>query len=353
MTSLVLGLVALSFVAQPAVAPDKAARIDAAISAKMIELGVPGITAAIAAGGEVRWTNAYGLADVENNVPMKTSSVLRLGSIAKPITAVAVMQQVEAGKIALDGDIRTYVPSFTEKQWPVKVRHLLSHQGGVRHYAGEELQITRHYKSVGEGLAIFERDALLFEPGSKYSYTTYGFNLLGAAVEAATGKAFLDYVRERIAGPAGAVTLEADDQAKIILGRSRGYRLTENKVLYNCGLADTSYKIPGGGMISRAEDLVKFGIAMMGTRLLRRDTVEQMFQPQAFNDGKMSDYGLGWRVDAFAGHRRIWHSGGQQGITTNLVLFPNDGVAIAVMANLEGTKIAEFTDAVAKIVFEK
>jgi CubicO group peptidase (beta-lactamase class C family) len=354
-----LAVVVAALVAQPAavtpyaITPEKAARIDAAVSALMRESSVPGITAAVSIGGEVRWTNAYGMADVENNVPMKTSSVLRLASISKPITAVAVMQQVEAGKIALDEDIRTYVPSWPVKQWPVKVRHLLSHLGGVRSYAGDELQITRHYGSTLEGLSIFDKDPLLFEPGTKYSYTTYGFNLVGAAVEQASGMRFVDYLRDRITGPAGMLTLEADDQAKIIAGRSRGYRLGENKVLYNCGLADTSYKIPGGGLIGRAEDLVKFAIAVMDTRLVRRDTVEQMFTPQRFNDGSASHYGLGWGVDTFQGFRRVGHSGGQQGTATNLILLPSEGIAVAVMANLEGAKVAAFTDAIAKIVLER
>lgn len=349
----IAALFAQAAVTQYSITPEKAARIDVTVTEQMREFGVPGITAAVAIGGQVRWTNAYGLADVENNVPMKTSSVLRLASISKPITAVAVMQQVEAGKIALDEDIRVYVPSWPVKQWPVKVRHLLSHLGGVRSYAGEELQITRHYGSTVEGLSIFDKDALLFEPGTKYSYTTYGFNLLGAAVEQVSNKPFVDYLRERITGPAGMLTLEADSQAKIIPGRSRGYRLGENKVLYNCGLADTSYKIPGGGLIGRAEDLVKFAIAVMDTRLVRRDTMEQMFTPQRFNDGSPSNYGLGWGVDTFAGFRRVGHSGGQQGTATNLIVFPSEGVAVAVMANLEGAKVAAFTDAIARIVLER
>ena len=351
-----LVVVAAALVAQIApyqITAEKAAKIDAAVTAQMIEAGVPGITAAVSIGGQVRWTNAYGLSDVENNVPMKTSSVLRLASISKPITAVAVMQQVEAGKIRLDDDIRVYVPSWPVKEWPVKVRHLLSHLGGVRHYMGEELQITRHYGTTLEGLTIFDKDPLLFEPGTKYSYTTYGFSLLGAAVEAVSNMRFVDYLRARITGPAGMTTLEADDQAKIILGRSRGYRLGANKVLYNCGLADTSYKIPGGGLIGRAEDLVKFAIAVMDTRLVRRDTVEQMFTPQRFNDGSPSHYGLGWGVDTFQGLRRVGHSGGQQGTSTNLILFPSEGVAISVMANLEGARVAAFTDAIAKIVLER
>lgn len=350
---------AVALVAQAAavspyqITPEKTARIEAAIQEKMTELHVPGVTAAVSIGDKVAWTGAFGLADVENNVPMMTSSVLRLASISKPITAVAILQQVEAGKISLDADIRTYVPSWPAKEWPVKVRHLLSHLAGVRSYAGDELQSTRHYGSTLEGLAIFDKDPLLYEPGTKYSYTTYGFTLLGAAVETTAGMPFVDYLREHITGPAGMLTLEADNQAKIIPGRSHGYRLGANKVLYNCGLADTSYKIPGGGLIGRAEDLVKFAIAVMDTRLVRRDTVERMFTPERFNDGSPSNYGLGWGVDSFQGLRRVGHSGGQQGTATNLILFPSEGVAISVMANLEGAKVAGFTDAIAKIVLER
>lgn len=336
--------------AVPDIAPEKIRLMEQAISTQMSAQSIPGVTVAVGIGGTVKWTAAYGMSDMENMVPMKSTTVVRLGSIAKPITAVAALQLVEAGKLSLDAEVQKYVPQFPVKPWPLRIRHLLTHQGGIRHYKGDEVQSTKFYRTVLEGLNIFDDDPLLFEPGTKFSYTTYGFNLLGAAVEAAAGMPFTDYVREKIWKPARMVTMDTDNTFRIIANRSRGYTLNADKQLMNCGLADTSYKIPGGGMISRAEDLVKFAIALQNGTLLKRETVAQMFTAQKFKDGSTSGWGLGWGVETVDGKRRVGHTGGQQGITTHLVLYQPEGVSIGVMANLDNARIAEITNALAKIL---
>jgi CubicO group peptidase (beta-lactamase class C family) len=332
------------------VTPEKIRQMEQAISTKMSALSIPGISVAVGVGKDIKWTAAYGMSDLENMVPMKTSTVVRLGSIAKPITAVAAMQLVEHGKLDLDAEVQRYVPSFPVKQWPLKVRHLLTHQGGVRHYQGDEIQSTKLYSTVKAGLEIFDKDPLLFEPGSKYSYTTYGFNLLGAIVEAASGMSYTDYVREKIFKPARMAGIDVDETYRIIPNRSRGYRLNSDKVLTNCGLADTSYKIPGGGFVSRAEDLIKFVASIQTGILMKRETMNAMFTPQKFKDGNISGWGLGWSTDTFEGRKRVGHSGGQQGITTHLTYFPAEGLSIAVLANLEQTRIGDFSGALAKIL---
>ena len=334
------------------VTPEKVRLMEQSISTKMSTLNIPGVTVAVGVGREVKWTAAYGMSDIENMVPMKATTVLRLGSISKPVTAVAAMQLVEQGRMSLDAEVQRYVPSFPVKAWPVRVRHLLTHQSGIRHYVGDEIQITRHYDSVLKGLEIFDKDPLLFEPGTRYSYTTYGFSLLGAAVEGASGMAYMDYVREKIFRPARMSTIDADDTFRIIANRSRGYRLNNEKLLTNCGLADTSYKIPGGGLLSRAEDLVRFAIGIYSGTLLRRDTTEAMFTAQPYKNGSLSGWGLGWGVETVDGVRRVGHTGGQQGVTTHLVLYPDSGLSIAVMANLEQTRITDITNQLARVMLQ-
>src|SRR5439155_19056924 len=151
--------------------------VERAISSEMSRQTIPGLSAAIAASGKIAWGGGFGMSDLENFVPAKASTVYRLGSISKPITAVAAMQLVERGKLDLDAAIQIYVPSFPKKPWPITVRQLLGHLSGIRHYRGNEIESTRHYASLVEGLAIFKDDPLLFEPGTKYSYTTYGYSL--------------------------------------------------------------------------------------------------------------------------------------------------------------------------------
>ena len=332
---------------------DKIRAIEQVITTEMSRNTIPGLTVAIGNASGMRWSNGYGMADLENLVPATALTEIRLGSISKPITAVAVMQLVEKDQIQLDAPIQKYVPSFPQKQWPVTVRQLLGHLGGVRHYQGAEIESTRHYTDRITPLKIFQDDPLLFEPGSKYSYTTYGFNLLGAAVENVTHMPFVDYLRANVFQPAGMDRIGPDDVYAIIPHRSRGYRLTADKQLVNCGLADTSNKIPGGGLISTAGDLVSFALALNAGKLVKPGTRDLMFTNQKFTSGSLSTYGMGWQIAEFEGRKIVLHGGGQQGISTSLMLFPQEGFALAVMLNREAAPAGDIAKELAAVVLHR
>lgn len=336
----------------PALSPEKLKRIEQAIMTEMSRRSIPGLSIAIGQGTQFRWEAAFGTADLENMVPMTTTTVMRTGSLAKPITAVAAMQLVEAGKMFLDAPIQRYVPTFPQKPWPITVRLLLCHQSGIRSYLGDEMQITRHYRDNVEALKIFQNDALLFEPGTKVTYTTYGYNVVGAAVEGASAMDYLDYVRERVFRPARMTFTDADDTFRIIPRRSRGYFMTAGGTVQNSGLANTSYKIPGGGMLSCPSDMVRFALAVNSNLLLKRESVAQMFSAQKLKDGRNTGWGLGWEIEPTVdGRKRVGHVGGQQGVTTHMVLYPQENLAIVVMLNLEQVPIQQITDAVARVWF--
>jgi CubicO group peptidase (beta-lactamase class C family) len=291
------------------------------------------------------------MADLENLVPATALTRIRLGSISKPITATAVMQLVEKDQIQLDAPIQKYVPALPEKQWPLTARQLLGHLGGVRHYQGQaELDSTRHYTDRLTPLKIFQDDPLLFEPGTKYSYTTYGFNLLGAAVENVARTPFVDYLRANVFQPAGMQHIGPDDVYEIIPHRARGYRLSQSKQLENCSLADTSNKIPGGGLISTADDLVSFALALNAGKLVRPETRDLMFTRQKFSSGDSSTYGMGWQIAKFEDRKLVAHGGGQQGISTYLMLFPEEGLALSVMLNREAAPAGDIANKIASVM---
>ncbi|MDP8979926.1 MAG: beta-lactamase family protein [Acidobacteriota bacterium] len=349
---LLLAIAPLCLSAQQ-LAPGKAGRIGDAVSRQMSEASVPGVTVAIGSADGLYWDSGFGMADLENMVPATALTRIRLASISKSITATAVMQLVERGKMELDAPIQKYVPAFPQKQWPVTVRQLLGHLSGIRHYASdEEVASTRHYLNRVEPLKIFQDDPLKFEPGTQFSYTTYGFNLLGAAVEIVSGKPFEDYLRENIFEPAGMHSIGLDDGYAIIPHRSRGYELTADKQIRNCGLADTSNKVPGGGLISTAGDLVRFALALNSGKLVKSESTRLMFTAQTLRDGKSSPYGMGWGVSTFKDVRMVAHSGGQQGTSTMLLLFPDKGLAVAVMMNREGAPAGALAQTIAAIMQE-
>jgi CubicO group peptidase (beta-lactamase class C family) len=340
---------------RPALAPDKQTKIEEAISAQMSRLGIPGLSVAIVTDQKLKWSNGYGLADVENYVPAKATTAYRLGSISKPITAAAVMQLVERGKLDLDAPIQKYCPAFPQKQWPITARLLLGHLAGVRHYKSEaEFASTRHYNSVVEGLEMFKDDPLLFEPGTKYSYTTHGFAVLGCAVEGASGMSFTDYVRGNVFKPAGMDRIRVDNVTDIIPNRAQGYFKTKSGELQNSGLADSSYKIPGGGFISTVEDLAKFAIAMQTDMLVKKETRDLMWTSQKTRDGKATEYGMGWGVHMRNGMKEVEHGGAQQRVSTYLYMIPEKGLAVVLMTNLEGIGggLASLSKQIADIVLQ-
>ncbi len=348
-----VGLAPLPAQRPPALPAATVGEIEKAVTSHMSRYNIPGLSVAVGTGNQLRWSNGFGMADLENFVPAKASTVYRLGSISKPITAVAVMQLAERGKLDLDATVQKYVPSFPQKQWPITVRQVLAHMSGIRHYKDDaEVGSTRHYTDMLEPLKIFQDDPLLFEPGARYSYTTYGFNLLGAVVEGVADKKFVDYIRENIFQPAGMDTIGQDHHYRIIPNRARGYRKGPGGEIQNCDLADTSNKIPGGGMSSTAADLAKLAIAVNTGVLLKKETVEQMWTRQKTRSGQMVDYGLGWGVLEGGGRKTVGHGGSQQGVNTFMLLSPAEGVVAAVMCNLEGARPNLLAEEILKILLK-
>jgi CubicO group peptidase (beta-lactamase class C family) len=352
----VLALLAVSAGAQQQALPaDKLEKIEKAISSQMSRLGIPGLSVAVVIDHKLRWSSGYGLADVENYVPAKATTAYRLGSISKPITAAAVMQLAERGKLDMDAPIQKYCTAFPEKQWPITTRQLLGHLSGVRHYKNDaEFDSTRHYNSVVEALEMFKNDPLGFEPGTIYGYTTHGYTVLGCAVEGASGMKFEDYVRENVFKPASMARIKVDNVADIIPNRAQGYFKNQAGELRNSGLADTSYKIPGGGFISTVEDLAKFAIAMQTGILVKKEALDQMWTSLKTRVGKATGYGLGWSVSERMGVKEVHHGGAQQRVSTLLYTIPEKGLAVVVMTNLEniGGGLASLSREMAHILLQ-
>ena len=316
--------------------PGKVAAIEVRIGAAMARLGVPGLAASVVSRGQLVWSAPFGMADVENSVPVRTDTVFRLASLSKPITATAMMQLVERGKLDLDAPIQRYVPTFPEKPWPVTARLLLAHLGGIRHYKEAEFASTRRYASATEALHIFKDEPLEHEPGTRFLYSSYGYNLLGCAVEGASGQSYLDYVRANVFEPAGMFTARDDDAQAIIPHRAQGYAKNAAGELRNSALADTSNKLAGGGLCATVEDVAHFAMALQGGVLVGRDGLQRMLTPQRTREGKPIGYGLGFFLTERDGVREAWHTGGQQRVSNVLYLQPDRRLGVVLLTNLEG-----------------
>jgi CubicO group peptidase (beta-lactamase class C family) len=307
----------------------------------MTRQGIPGMSVAVGVNGRLVWSKGFGFADLENEVPATAETMYRLASISKPVTAAAVMKLVEEGRLDLDWPIQEYCAAFPDKPWPVTARELLGHTAGVRHYSGaEENDEVRTYAGVVDGLSKVAADPLCHPPGAAYTYTTYGYNVLGCAIEGASGKSYEQFVQESVWKPSGATTARAEDRFAVIPRRAAGYsRRGPERVLRKSDFYDNSYKLPGGGWMAAVPDLVRFANALFlqGT-LLSRDSVAAILTPQKTADGTSTDYGFGWSVEVQEGERLAWHSGGQEGVATRLMYFPERRVVVAVMCNLQGAQ---------------
>jgi CubicO group peptidase (beta-lactamase class C family) len=332
---------------------EKIKLIEAAVAAEMSRQNIAGLSLAVVTDNQLRWSSGYGFADLENYVPAKAATVYRLASISKSVTAVAVMQLAERGQLDLDAPVQKYCPAFPEKQWPLTSRQLLAHLGGIRHYKSEEEYAgTRRYESIAAGLEMFKNEPLLHEPGAKYTYTTFGYSVLGCALEGASGQKFPDFLRANVFKPAGMDGMRVDDINEIIFNRAQGYRRTRTGELRNSDLADNSYKLPGGGLVSTVEDLAKFAIAVHTDKLLKKETAERMFTSQKTRDGKETNYGLGWSVQVQNGQRIVGHSGAQQRVSTYLHMIPARNFAVALMVNVEDTRLRTLAERITEIVLK-
>ena len=193
----------------------------------MASTRAPGVSIAVARSGELVWSEGIGCADLEQQVPVSTRSRLRIGSVSKPLTSVALGLLVEDGRLDLDAPVQAYVPDFPKKGWPITTRQLAGHLAGVRHYQGNEFEIRDHYATVRQGLSIFENDPLLFEPGTKFSYSSYGWNLISAVLEGSAREPFLSLMERRVFAPASMRHTAADDpdpSCRTARGSTRGRR---------------------------------------------------------------------------------------------------------------------------------
>lgn len=309
----------------------------------------PGLTIGFMEGDE-EWVKAYGYSDLENKVAAKADSAYRLASVSKSMTAVAILQLVEKGKINLDAEVQTYVPYFPKKQWPVTVRQLLGHLGGISHYKNpaNELHIKEH-KTTREAIAIFENFDLIAEPGTRYSYSSYGYNLLGAIVEAASGMSYGDYLRQNVWGPAGMTNTRMDDPFEVIPNRVRGYQLVSGQVR-NSEFVDISSRFGGGGTRSTVPDLLKYAKATFAGKLLASATMNEMATSMSTRAGLLTNYGMGWETTPYQGRYMLVHSGGQQETTTLLYLAPSRKLALAVAINFENSNPGAYLDRLFQLV---
>ena len=311
--------------------------------AGLVEQNLPGLSVAVGAGGEIVWAEGFGWADLEKRLAVAPRMRFRIGHASKALTSAAVGLLLEKGRLRLDDEIQTYVPAFPKKQWPVTLRQLMGHVAGVRHYSNEEDYMpSAHCERASEGLQRFADDPLQFEPETQYQYSTFGWVLVSAAVEAAAAEPFFTFMRTQIFEPLGMTDTTADSPNEPIPDRvtfyyprfsgdpSSGPELATT-VDYSCFAG-------AGAFLSTPSYLVRFGMALNSGKLLKRATVATLQTPQQLASGEETESGLGWTLETvplaaeptpMASHASRSLLGG----STSFMTFPDRGIVVAITSN--------------------
>jgi serine beta-lactamase-like protein LACTB, mitochondrial len=310
----------------------------------LVTRNLPGLSVAVGVGGELVWAEGFGWADLDKRVTVTPRTRFRIGHASIPLTSAGVGLLLEKGRLRLDDEIQTYVPAFPRKQWPVTLRQLMGHVAGVRHYRNEaDYMPSAHCERAAEGLQTFADDPLLFEPETQYKYSTFGWILVSAAVEAAAGEPFFTFMRTQVFKPLGMADTTPDSPTEPIPNRATFYypRFSGDPSFgpEPATTVDYSCFAGAGGFLSTPSDLVRFGMAMHTGKLLQLSTVQKLQTRQVLMSGAETDYGLGWTLETFplageptpvASHASRTLLGG----ATSFMIFPERGIVVAVTTNI-------------------
>ena len=298
-----------------------------------------GASAAYSVAGKTVWQSATGYADRETKQSFELNTKVRMASIAKSMTALAVMQLVEQNLINLDAPIQTYILDYPKQpKTQITTRHLLSHTSGIGGYKnGKEAETKINYPKLTDALELFKNRKLLFEPGTKYSYTSYGYTVLGAIIEKASGKTYEAYMQKNIWNKAvmtntGVVKFgNKTDKASSLYQRNSKGKIRKGKE------NNLSNRIPAGGFYTTVGDMLIFGNAVINNVFVKEETLSLMREHHSL-EKENNGYGFGWFLYKKKPNEGIvfGHSGGQTGCSSQLLIYPKKGVVSITLINTSG-----------------
>ncbi|HKT81239.1 MAG TPA: serine hydrolase domain-containing protein [Vicinamibacterales bacterium] len=316
----------------------------------LVKENLPGLSIAVAKDGDVVWAEGFGYANAERRATVTPRTRFRTGSVSKTMTAAAIAMLYERGRIDLDAPVQRYVPRYPEKQWMVTTRQLLGDVAGVHRIRGDNNDnVPRgHCTDVNESVEIFAGEPLLFEPGTQYRFSTYGWILLSAAIEGASGESFPSFMKREVFTPLGmdrTVLEGAEDDGDMVSFYFPRAAMRVNLGLQDAPEADYSCFAGAGAFLSTPSDLVRLGSAMLRPGVLKADTIALFETPVHVKSGESSGFALGWKVDevqlAGTSVRVVRHRANLIGGNVSLTLIPDRGLAVAVMSNVSHTDVID------------
>lgn len=325
-------------------------RIDSLCMRQMETGYFPGLAVGIA-NRQTSWSKGYGYADIEHRIPVDPAEHLfRIGSISKTVTGTALAREIQKGKINIDEPIGAYYEDLPADKRQLTLRQVAGHLAGIRHYQGDEFFSSVHYSNVFEPLEVFINDTLLFVPGTRFSYSTYGWTLVSAVMEKVMGKTFTDIVHEEVSEPLHLTQLKPDQVDSTAYHRVTFY-YSSNDTLLVAPSVDNSNKWAGGGFLCTADDLIRFGAALTGPGYIKKKVFTTCTTTQYTSDGKPTGNGIGFfNGTEEDGDKWYGHSGGSVGGTSMLLIYPDRDLVIVTLVNLSSARMDDLARKIAEIL---
>jgi len=306
-------------------------------AAKAVTSPAPGCAVGVSVAGQSVFEKAFGLAEMEHNIPNTPLAIFESGSVAKQFTAAALVLLAQDGKLSLDDPVRKHIPEFPDYGTPLTIRHLLNHTAGLRDW-GSVMQLTgagRGDRVVTQDIAfdvIIRQKALDFTPGAEYSYSNSGYNLAAVLVERVSKQKFGDFLAERIFKPLGMKNSSIrDDYRRIVPGRAQAYSRDGANAPWRLNMPIMNV-YGNGGMLTTVGDWLKWN-AMLDSRSMGAPLVEALETRGVLNDGRKNAYALGLINTTYKGIKDISHGGSTAGYQTFLARYPDHKLSVAVLCN--------------------
>jgi CubicO group peptidase (beta-lactamase class C family) len=310
----------------------------------------PGASLLIVRDGQVVLAKGYGLADVEQRVPVTPQTDFRLASLSKQFTAAAIMLLVADGKLRLDDSVATLVTGLPAFARGVTVRHLLNHTSGLPAYEDfvPDSQTAQVHDADVPAL-ISHAPGLKFAPGTHYDYSNTGYCLLALVVEHVAGQRFADVLRERIFTPLGMTNTMAREEKTVVPHRAYGYTVRPTGVR-RTDQSNTSATLGDGGIYSNIVDFAKWDRALERHTLVSAGAQRLAWTPPVLPDTAVTEYGFGWFIGKAHGLTRQYHHGESRGFTNFILRYPDRRLTVVILTNRTGGAPWDTAEQVASLV---
>ena len=300
------------------------------------ENNIPGLSVTLLnEEGYIEYSKGFGYADIEKKISVNPkNSLFRIGSLSKTLAGTALMKMYEEKKIEIDSSVGFYIKDLPFDKNKITLRQIAGHLSGIRHYGdGDDMKLNLNYENTSDALNIFINDSLLFDPGTKYSYSTHAWTLLSLAMEKVYGGNFIELMKNKIFNPLLLDKTFAEEIDLKLKDKVSFYEKNDSGDIVLCPDINNSWKWAGGGYVSTTQDMAKFIWKVLYTDFLLPETVKEMTKSQKLPDDKKTNYGIGWRIIYDDKNNRYLGHGGSSIGGKTFVFSSKDKSVISVMAN--------------------